>query len=134
MDSIHSLEIACAVCDMHLMYAHTHIIVFSEAMNESEVFGKFYADLRKKVHPNDIAAELRTKHLTTENEHGEITNIMLPAKVRMDHLLSAVEKAIHIKAENFHIFLDVLANADRKYSVLVKQMKASLQGRPSTLH
>ena len=116
------------------MYAHTHIIVFSEAMNESEVFVKFYADLRKKVDPNDIAAELRAKHLTTENEHGEITNIMLPAKVRMDHLLSAVEKAIHIKAENFHIFLDVLANADRKYSVLVKQMKASLQGRPSTLH
>ena len=31
---------------MHV-YAHTHIIVFSEAMNESEVFVKFYADLRE---------------------------------------------------------------------------------------
>ena len=108
------------------MHAHTHIIVFSEATNESEVFVKFYADLRKKVDPNDIAAELRAKHLTTENEHGEITNMMLSARVRMDHLLNAVQRAIHIKAERFHIFLDVLANADGKYDDLVKQMKASL--------
>ena len=103
-------------------------------MNEHEVFVKFYADLKKTVDPNDIASELRTKHLTTENQHSEITNMMLAAGARMDHLLSAVEKAIHIKAKNFHIFLDVLANADEKYGVLVKQMKASLQGRPSTLH
>ena len=108
------------------MHAHTHIIVFSEATNESEVFVKSCADLRKKVDPNDIASELRAKHLTTENEHGEITNMMLSARVRMDHLLSAVQRAIHIKAENFHIFLDVLANADGKYDDLVKQMKASL--------
>ena len=116
------------------MYACTHIIVFSEAMEESEVFVKFYADLRKKVAPNDIAAELRAKHLTTENENGEITNIMLPVGARMDHLLSAVQRAIHIKAENFNIFLEVLANADGKYDHLVEQMKASLEGRPSTLH
>ena len=62
----------------------------------------------------------------TENEHGEITNMMLSARVRMDHLLNAVQRAIHIKAERFHIFLDVLANADGKYDDLVKQMKASL--------
>ena len=118
---------------MHV-YACTHIIAFSEAMEESEVFVKFYADLRKKAYPNDIAAELRAKHLTTENEHSQITNMMLPLRVRMDHLLRAVQRAIHIKAENFHIFLDVLAKADGKYGDLVKQMKASLQGRPSTLH
>ena len=115
------------------MYAHTHIIVFSEAMIEHEVFVKFYADLRKKVHPDDIAAELRAKHLMTENEQDEVTNKTLAPKAKMDHLLSAVEKAILITAENFHIFLDVLANADEKYGDLVKQMKASLQGRPSTL-
>ena len=80
---------------------------------------KSCADCRKKVDPNDIAAELRAKHLTTENEHGEITNMMLSARViiRKDHLLSAVQRAIHIKAKNFHIFLDVLANADGKYII-----------------
>ena len=103
-------------------------------MEEREVFVKFSADIRKKVDPNDIAADLRAKHLTTENEHCEITNMMLSARVRMDHLLSAVQRAIHIKAENFHIFLDVLANADENYGDLVKQMKASLVGRPSTLY
>ena len=88
----------------------------------------------EKIDPNDIAAELRAKNLMTDNEHGEITNIKLSARVRMDQPLSAVQRATHITAENFHIFLDVLANADRKYDDLVKQMKASLEGRPSTLH
>ena len=92
----------------------------AEAIKESEVFVKFYADLKKKVDPNDIAAELRAKHLTTENKHGEITNIKLSARVRMDQLLSAVQRATHITAENFHIFLAVLANADRKYDDLVR--------------
>ena len=116
------------------MYAHTHIIVFSEAMNEREVFVKFYADLRKKVYPDDIAAELRSNHLMTKYEQDEVTNKMLPPMDRMEKLLRAVQRAIDIKAENFHIFLDVLANADEKYDDLVEQMKASLQGRPSTLH
>ena len=89
---------------------------------------KFYADLINKVDPNDISADLRAKHLTTENEHCEITNMMLSAKVRMEYLLSAVQRAIHIKAENFHIFLHALTNADRKYDDLVKQMKAFLEG------
>ncbi|KAL5501977.1 hypothetical protein EMCRGX_G008662 [Ephydatia muelleri] len=63
----------------------SEVLLVQEAMNESEVFVKFYADCRKKVDPNDIAAELRTKHLTMDNEHGEITNMMLSARVRMDH-------------------------------------------------
>eukprot|EP00731_Ephydatia_muelleri_P006231 Em0003g479a len=80
----------------------------------SAVWRALSAYLRKKVAPNDIAAELRAKHLTTENENGEITNIMWPVGARMDHLLSAVQRAIYIKAENFNIFLEVLANADGK--------------------
>ena len=55
--------------------------------------------------------------------------MMLDARVRKDHLLGAMQRAVHIKAESFHIFLDVLANADGKYEDLVKEMKASIEGR-----
>ena len=111
------------------MCQYAVIFVLSEGMERKEVFVKFYADLRQKVDPGDIAADLRAKHLVTENEHEEMTNRMLSAKVRMDILLHAVQKAIHIKAENFDIFLDVLDKADKRYGDLVKQMKDSLEGR-----
>ena len=109
--------------------------MFSEATIESEVFAKFCAVLRITVDPNDIADALCGKHVITDSELAEVKNprlmLLQPPNERMDNLLSAVRRAILMNAENFYIFLDVLANADKKYVDLVTKMKDSLpvQGR-----
>ena len=79
------------------------------------------------VHPDDIAAELLSKGVITENEKAEVDHVMYTVHVRMDKLLTAVHRAIHVHENNFLIFLEVL-DAIRKYKDLVKRMKASMAG------
>ena len=61
---------------------------------------------------------------STNNEKEDADNKMHSRGDRMDQLLSAVQRAIKIKKENFRIFLDVLENAgEGKYMKLVKKMR-----------
>ena len=75
------------------------------------------------VHPDDIAAELFSKGVITENEKTEVDHVMYTVHVRMDKLLTAVQRAICAHDNNFHIFLEAL-DAIPKYKDLVKRMKA----------
>ena len=52
---------------------------------------------------------------------------MYTVHVRVNKLLTAVQRAIHGKIDNFHIFLEVL-DAIPKYKNLVERMKASMAG------
>ena len=75
------------------------------------------------VHPDDIAAELFTKGVISENEKAEVDHVMYTVHVRMDKLLTAVQRAIRAHDNNLHIFLKVLDEIP-KYKDLVKRMKA----------
>ena len=65
--------------------------------------------------------------MITEYEKAEVDHVMYTVHVRMDKLLTAVQRAIHVKIEYFHIFLEVL-DAIPKYKDLVERMKASMEG------
>ena len=54
--------------------------------------------------------------------------MMYTAPQRMDKLLPAVQRAIRIRSDKFHIFLEVLLDAAPKYEDLVVRMKAKLEG------
>ena len=63
--------------------------------------------------------------MITENEKAEVDHVMYTDHIRMDKLLTALQRAIHGKIDNFHIFLEVL-DAFPKYQDLVERMKASM--------
>ena len=79
------------------------------------------------VHPDDIAAGLFAKGVITDSEKAEVDHVMYTDHVRMDQLLTAVQRAIRVQDNNLHIFLEVL-DAIPKYKDLVKRIKASMAG------
>lgn len=93
-------------------------------MDESEVFVKYFAELRVKVaDPEGIAADLYDRHVITENEKNVIANRMSAAQ--MDKLLPAVQQAIRINKKTFDIFMEVL---QAQYADLVEEMNAARKG------
>ena len=97
-------------------------------LTEEGVFVKFYDELRRNVHPDDIAAALLARDVITDSEKAEVDLMMYTAPQRMDKLLPAVQRAIRIRSDKFHTFLKVLLDAAPKYEDLVVRMKAKLEG------
>ena len=110
----------------HNMQAPKNMICLQGPMEEAAVFGEYYAELRMAVYPDDIAAGLLTKDVITNNEKAEVDVITLAIPARMDKLLAAVQRAIRVHKNKFHIFLEVLLGAGDKYKILVEKMKARL--------
>ena len=88
---------------------------------------QYYSELRKCVAPDDIAADLLTRHVITDGEKADVDVMMFPIPVRMDKLLSAVQRGIRVDKKNFHTFLEVLTE-NARYKALADRMKATLQG------
>lgn len=95
-------------------------------MEESKVFVKYFAELKKNVtNPEKIAAKLLSRGVITESEMNAVSNTMTTAQ--MDKLLPAVQRAIRINKKNFGTFMEVL-NLEPQYHDLVKEMKAAREG------
>ena len=102
-------------------------------MDEGKVLVKFYARLRCDVTPGDICAALYAKNVITAEEKADIEHIMTAnVPVRMDKLLTAVNRGIGIDKKNFHIFLEVLDMRDA-YKPLVARIKQGMQGQIQSL-
>ena len=100
----------------------------SPGPTEGSVFGNYCAVLRRSVLPDDIAADLLARHVITDGEKADIDVMACPTPVRMDKLLSAVQRGINVDKNNFHVFLEVLDKTDTRYKALAGRMKATLQG------
>ena len=98
---------------------------------EEQALTKYYAELREKVNPSDIAAHLYAKGLISRNERADANNKMHSEGDRMDRLLPAVERAIEIDNKNFYTFLDIL-DGDPKYKRLVQSMRGTLPSPPQS--
>ena len=77
-------------------------------MDAQSYFRELLADLQRQLNPDDISGHLYSAALLTQSEHDEVNNTTLSDRVRITKLLSAVEKAIRIDAQNFSTFLNVL--------------------------
>ena len=99
--------------------------------NEEQAFRRYYAQLREKVNPSDIAAHLYSEGLISRNERDDADNKMHSDGVRMDKLLPAVERAIEIDKKNFYTFLDIL-DLVPKYKCLVQSMRSTLPAPPQS--
>ena len=94
-----------------------------------EKFIEFFPDLRDNVDPRDITAALLKNKIISNNEKEDADNKMHSRGDRMDHLLSAVQRAIRMDENKFYVFLDVLEKAGGgKYIPLVQKMKGGTKG------
>ena len=93
--------------------------------NVAMMFLTFYAKLREAVNPDDISAQLLANDVITSNEKAEIDLPSCTTQARMDKLLAALQRAIHISPQNYEKFLDILGK-HRKYSPLVQQMRGKV--------
>ena len=89
------------------------------------MFPTFFAKLREAVNPDDISAQLLANYVITTSEKAEIDLLSCTTQVRMDKLLAAVQRAIHISPQNYEKFLVILDN-HRRYSPLVQEMRGKV--------
>lgn len=87
----------------------------------TEVFVQFYSKLRENVDPDDISAELFAKGIISRNEKADVDIRMFTPQVRMDKLLAAVQRSIHISPQRFDTFVDILEQ--KKYKDLAAEMR-----------
>ena len=93
--------------------------------NVAMMFNNFVAKLREAVNPDDISAQLLANDVITNNEKAEIDLPSCTTQARMDKLLAAVQRAIHISPQNYETFL-VILDKNRKYSPLVQEMRGKV--------
>ena len=89
------------------------------------MFPNFFAKLKEAVNPDDISAQLLANDVITTSEKAEIDLLSCTTQVRMDKLLTAVQRAIHISPQNYEKFLVILAN-HKKYLPLVQEMRGKV--------
>ena len=98
---------------------------------EEQALRTHYAQLKKKVNPSDIAADLYSEGLISDNERDDACNKMHIEGDRMDKLLPAVERAIRTDKKNLYTFLGILDGVP-KYQCLVQSMRDTLPAPPQS--